>query len=133
MQPSVYPWLAGLAFALLWTGFLLRHGPRHLHVAAMCAGMAVDLSLVLVLEFTRDAVATAMSFTLGPWQLAHVGASTLAVALYAPVFVLGWQRWRRPGASVQLRTWHRRLGYAALFFRTVGFLCMFSIVGRNGG
>jgi hypothetical protein len=53
------------------------------------------------------------------------------VLLYFPVFALGLIRLRNPSrANISLRTYHRRLGYAALSLRTVGFAFMFSIVGR---
>ena len=128
---SPYPWLASLAFALLWLGFYWRKGPRNYHVAAVCASMAIDLCLVLVLEFTKDAVATAISLSLNGFQQVHIFASTMAIVFYVPVFVLGWIRWKRPGSGIHLKEWHRRLGYCALFFRTIGFLFMFSIIGRT--
>lgn len=131
---SPYPWFASFAFALLLAGFAVRHSRRDLHVGLMCGGMGLDLIIVALLEFGRDAVATAAGAGLTAAQQAHVVASTLAVLFYFPVFALGYLRWRSPGArgakAARLRAWHARLGYCALACRAVGFAFMFSILGR---
>lgn len=126
-----YPYVSTLSFLLLLAGFAVRRTRRDLHVRLMCSGMALDLVIVLLLEFSRDAVGVAFGSTLTPYQLTHVIASTFAGAFYIPVFILGYKRWRNPAAPESLRTWHMRLGYCALACRAVGFLFMFSIVGRN--
>lgn len=128
---SPYPWFASFAFLLLLLGFSVRRSRRDLHVGLMCGGMGLDLIIVLLLEFGRDAVGTALANGLTTWQQIHVGASTLAVLFYVPVFALGFLRWRNPAAPAHFRKWHLRLGYCALACRSVGFLFMFSIVGRN--
>lgn len=128
---SPYPWFASFAFLLLVLGFAVRRSHRDLHVGLMCGGMGLDLIIVALLEFGRDAVATAAGPGLTPWQHAHVAASTLAVLFYFPVFALGMLRWRSPASSPAYRTWHLRLGYCALACRAVGFLFMFSMLGRN--
>lgn len=126
-----YPWFSTFSFLLILAGFAVRRTHRDLHVALMCSGMGLDLIIVLLLEFSRDAVGVALGSSLTPFQLTHVIASTFAGAFYIPVFVLGYKRWRNPSAPESLRTWHLRLGYLALACRAVGFLFMFSIVGRN--
>lgn len=124
--------LATIAFALLLAGFTQRFRRVGLHAALMSAGMALDLTLVLALEVTKGAVATALEHQLTAVQGVHVAASALAVALYVPVFAMGFVRlYRASAANVALRVWHRRLGYVALFFRAVGFLFMFSMLGRS--
>lgn len=127
---SPYPWFATFAFALLITGFLVRKTRRDLHVGLMSAGMGLDLIIVLILEFGRDAVGTAMGGDLSPFQQVHVAASTLAVAFYVPVFILGMLRWRGSRSTSQ-REWHIRLGYCAFACRAVGFAFMFSMLGRG--
>jgi hypothetical protein len=96
----------------------------------MSAGMGLDLIIVLILEFGRDAVGTALGPSLNGWQQAHVLTSTLAVLFYFPVFVLGFLRWRGSLSLVQ-RAWHVRLGYCALACRTLGFVFMYSMLGRG--
>lgn len=127
---SPYPWFATLAFILLLAGFLWRKRNRRLHAGLMTSGMVIDLTLVLLLEFTKDAVATAFGNELTAWQYAHVITSTLAVLFYIPVFALGSIRLLRPNSDQEIRHWHMQLGYFALFFRTLGFLFMFSMLGR---
>jgi len=127
---SPYPWFATCAYLLLLTGFAVRRSRRDLHVGLMCAGMGIDLIVVLLLEFGRDAIGTAIGPTLSGAQHTHVIASTLAVLFYIPVFILGFLRWRG-SKSLQQRAWHVRLGYCALACRTVGFVFMFSMVGRG--
>ncbi len=123
---SPYPWFATFAFALLLGGFAVRRRRRDLHAGLMSAGMGLDLIIVLILEFGRGAVGTALGPTLTGAQQIHVAASTLAVAFYIPVFVLGLLRLRGRGS----REWHLRLGYCALACRAIGFLFMFSMLGR---
>jgi len=126
---SPYPGVATFAFLLLLTGFSVRKSRRDLHVGLMSAGMGLDLLIVLILEFGRDAVATAMGPSLTAWQQAHVIFSTLAVVFYIPVFILGLMRWRG-SRNLALRAWHIRLGYCALACRAAGFAFMFSMLGR---
>lgn len=128
---SPYPWFATFAFLLLLLGLAVRRSRRDLHVGLMCGGMGLDLIIVALLEFGREAVATAVGPGLTPWQQAHVAASTLAVLFYFPVFALGFLRWRDPSSPRWMRDWHLRLGYCAFACRAVGFLFMFSMLGRN--
>lgn len=132
MLAYAYPAAATFAFGLLLTGFALRaRGPVR-HAALMGIGMAIDLVLVLTLELSKGAIGTALGPELTGPQRLHVGASSIAVALYFPVFALGWTRLFRPSiANLGLRTWHRRLGYGALFFRAIGFFFMFTILHRS--
>src|ERR1700730_15779341 len=103
---SPYPWLASLAFALLLAGFFLRKYDRRLHAGLMASGMAIDLTLVLIVQFTKDAIATAFGNELTLWQYAHVITSTIAVLFYIPVFTLGWIRLTNPHSAANLRSWH---------------------------
>ncbi|MGZ3655175.1 MAG: hypothetical protein ACXVB9_00050 [Bdellovibrionota bacterium] len=132
MEKAIYPILATVAFALLLVGFFLRKSGPGRHALLMSTGMLIDLLLVLTLEFSKNAVATALGPELTGPQRMHVTASTLAVLFYLPLSVLGWIRLFRPSeANLNLRTWHRRLGYCAIFLRTIGFLFMFTMLGRT--
>ncbi len=122
---------ATLAYACFLTGLRNRKNPS-VHGKWMASGVAIDVAIVLVLELGRDAVATALAFKLGPLQQIHIAASSVALVLYLPLVVLGLRRLRGKGTPMS-GEWHRRLGYAAFAFRTVGFLFMFSLVGANGG
>jgi hypothetical protein len=122
--------LATFAFALLVAGFTQRNGFPPLHACLMAIGMAIDVSLVLTLEITKNAVGTALGPDMSLYQRIHIGASTGAVVLYFPVFVLGLIRLFKPSSSPRLRNAHRNLGYAALGLRTVGFAFMWTMLGR---
>ena len=132
MHENVYPFFAALAFALLLGGFALRQRGSKRHALLMGSGMAIDLLLVFTLEFTKNAVATALGGELTAAQHVHVTASTLAVVFYFPVLAFGWVRLSWPSrANLNLKIWHRRLGYAALVLRAIGFLFMFAMLGRS--
>lgn len=124
-----YMALASFAYGLLCWGLVYRR-QREKHTLFMNLGIALDLSLVLLLELQRGAIATAVDFSLNTWQQAHIACSSLAVLLYLPTAYLGWQRYRTPQSSLALREWHKRCGLAAFAFRTLGFILMFSLLSH---
>jgi hypothetical protein len=98
--------------------------------------MAVDLGLVLWLEFTRSVIER----TLGDSSIAdprpydvtatiHIASSTAAVVLYIPTIWLGAKlAWgRRELLTPLVRTWHKRCAVTALLLRTVGFAFMWTV------
>jgi hypothetical protein len=132
MLEILYPALASLSYGTLLCGFQFRARNKRIHALLMGLGMGLDLLLVLTLELTRHAIGTVLGGSLTGPEKIHVGTSTLAVILYFPIFVLGWRRLYYPSPeNTGLIRWHRNLGYAALFFRSLGFIFMFSMLGRN--
>ncbi|RZA08050.1 MAG: hypothetical protein EOP11_05995 [Proteobacteria bacterium] len=125
---TLYMGVATFAYALMILGMVWRRRARETHRQLMFSGMGIDLSLVLLLELQRSATATAFGFKLGPWQMAHVGASTLAVALYLPMIYVGMKLMEKETAGT--RKLHRRLGYTTFFFRSLGFVLMFSLLWK---
>ena len=121
-----YMGVASFAYALMVLGIAYRRRARETHRQLLFIAMGVDLTLVLVLEVLRGATATAVGWKLGPWQMAHVVASTLAVACYLPMIYLGMKLWE--GETPGRRVLHRRLGWLTFFFRTLGFVLMFSLL-----
>lgn len=123
-----YMGVATFAYTLMVVGLAYRRRARETHRQLLFIAMGVDLALVLALELLRGATATAFGWKLGPWQMAHVVASTLAVACYLPMIYLGMKLWEdeTPGRRVL----HRRLGWLTFFFRTVGFVLMFSLLWK---
>jgi len=119
--------LASLAW-LMVTGGVLLEMPGKSHRFWMLSGIGLDLLLVLVLQVQRGAVQTAASFSLGPLQQLHIAFSLGAVLLYGPVVWLGWKRYQ--GARARALN-HRRAGWVAYIFRTIGFALMFSMLWRN--
>lgn len=123
-----YMALASAAYFCMIAGLLQRKKNRFLHRKLMVAATGLDILLVLSLEIQRNAVKTAMEFSLNPLQQAHVVCSLIAVVLYGFVIFYGYTLWH--AGSVRARQLHKRLGIAAFVFRTLGFLLMFSLLGR---
>lgn len=126
---TIYMGLATLSFAILIVGLVFKKDKVR-HVILMNAGIGLDLTLVLVLEFQRSAINTAAGFTLTAWQQAHILCSTLAVVFYIPTLILGWQRYRNPSMHPAKREWHIRLGITAFVLRAIGYVLMFSLLSH---
>ena len=121
---TVYMTIAAFNYLIILAGFLLRKVNRRIHVTLLSLGILFDLSLVLILEFQRDAIATAVSLKLSPLNQAHIYFSSLATLLYIPMVITGIMILKKERCKI----WHRRLGYGTIFFRTLGFLLMFSML-----
>lgn len=125
------PYMAWATAAYLMMVYGLWHRKnRAIHVRQMRIALGADLVLVLLLEFARDAIGTALAFKLGPLQQFHILFSTLAVVLYFPVYYLGNKRLKNLG-TVSTRTWHVRLALTAFGLRTIGFILMFSLLAKT--
>lgn len=122
--------LASIAWFLLLGGLFNRKN-RVMHSRLMTAGIALDLSLVLILQYQRQAIQTALEFSLGILQQLHIGASLTATLLYIPTLILGWGLYRNRAKWIGLRDWHLRLAISAFGFRTVGFVLMFSLLDKK--
>jgi hypothetical protein len=118
-------YIATVAWVLLSIGVLFRKR-RGVHVSLMITGIVLDIGLVLYLQVTREAVQTALEFSLKPLEQVHIGFSTLALVLYFPVLFLGFKLLLGPTAS--LRKLHITLGSMAYVFRSAGFIFMFSML-----
>lgn len=121
-------YIATLAWFLL-SGGLVARKRKMLHVGLMLTGISLDIGLVLYLQITREAVQTALSFTLSPLELTHIAFSSCALLLYFPVLFLGCRLLKE--SNLMLRRWHIRLALSAYVTRTFGFLFMFSMYGKN--
>ena len=120
-----FMWIASVAWICLASGYTRRKN-RYQHVLLMCSGILLDLALVLYLEFTRDAVQTAMEFKLSVLKQLHIGFSTAALLLYFPVMFIGIKLLR--GADrTRLLPLHKKFAVPALLLRTAGFIFMFSM------
>ena len=120
-----YMTLATFSYSLLCMGIVLRKN-RGLHPYFMTTGAALDILLVLTLEFQRSAIATAVGGKLNWAQTGHIAFSSLAVLFYIPTFIYG-RRTLGQSPSLNPHT-HRRLGRIAFGFRTIGFFLMFSML-----
>jgi hypothetical protein len=122
---NVYTALATLAFLLIFTGSA-QYKKRAVHVPLVLAGILVDLTLVLILEFQRDVIGMTISTDWSWMQWTHIGSSILAVLLYLPVTWLGVAILRGKTTRTT-RSNHKRLAIAALVCRTVGFGFMWAV------
>ncbi|MBC7692177.1 MAG: hypothetical protein H7222_10435 [Methylotenera sp.] len=138
-----YMSLAAISYSLLVAGLIFRKD-RKVHPILMSCGIAMDLTIVLALQIQRDAVQTAMKFSLSALQQLHIACSSVATALYIPVVVLGILLLRsaqpdpkspsRPELKMKRqvwRFWHLRLAVTAFIFRSLGFLLMFSMLEKR--
>lgn len=126
-----YMGAATLAYSLMVAGIYFRLRAKHLHRALMFSAMGIDLCLVLLLEFQRDAIGTVIALDMGILPLAHVVCSTAALLLYPFLIYLGRNLWSIP--SPKTRRKHRLLGITAFALRSLGFVLMFSLLwGKSG-
>lgn len=122
-------WLATFAWLCLVSGLFFTK-KRGIHIRLMLTGIAVDFLLVLFLQLTRAAVQTALKFELSTFQQIHIGFSTSALALYPLVIYLGRRLFITP-ANSRIRNAHRNVAITCFILRTLGFLFMFSMLGRH--
>lgn len=117
--------IATAGWACLVVGWWHRRDRRR-HLSWVLPGMALDLGLVLWLEFTRSVIERTVNEHYGPLQQIHIGTSTAAVVLYIPTIVLGARLALGKGGPAT-RVWHKRCAVPALVLRTVGFAFMWSV------
>jgi hypothetical protein len=132
MTPAMM--VATFAYGLLIIAVSMRKKNRDIHARLAASAILMDLCLVLVLQVQRHAIQTAVSFTLSPLQQSHVIASTIATLFYFPTLYYGSSLYRRrvpKGAHAEYRKKHLLAAKAAFFFRTLGFILMFSLLGRH--
>jgi len=115
----VYKALASLAFLLL-VGALVQHRNRKIHVPLALSGMALDLALVLILEFSRGVIVMTVEQHWSWAQWTHIGASSLAVLMYFPVLWYGIKI-LRGGAGKGARAAHKHSAHLAFALRAIGF------------
>ena len=118
-------WIATFAWVCLVLGYAQRRDVRR-HVPLVLTGIFTDIGLVLFLQISRSAVQTALEFSLEPLQQLHILFSSIALVLYLPTLVLGSLLVCGCG-NENTKARHMLIARTALFFRTLGFLFMFSM------
>ena len=126
-----YMLIASMAYTLMLTGFRLRRENQTLHISFMLAAIALDLTLVLILQIQRDAVHAAIHGQYSILQRSHIATSLVATLLYFPMLGLGYLNTRPKASPQRLKTLHKWLGIACFTFRTLGFFLMFSLIGKH--
>lgn len=119
------------ACGLIAWGLLVR-GDRRRHRALMGSAFAVDLGLVLWIEFTRGAVATSLALedrpVPGPLLAFHIAVSTVTLVLYGIQLASGTRLFAGRELS---RTMHRRCGWMFVAFRLTNLATSFWIAAGN--
>jgi len=126
---TIYMMWASAAWLIMTGGYILR-AKREWHIPFMLTAIMMDIALVLLLQVQRSAIGKAISFELGLLPQLHILFSTLALVLYFPM--MGWgYRLRNGTATPNQRRYHLRTGYWTYIFRTLGFMLMFSLIGKQ--
>lgn len=126
--------LAAFSYGLLNLGLTYRRTNRVTHARFMTLGILIDFSLVLILQIQRSAIQKALAFDMQYIQQLHILSSTLATLGYFPVLYYG--RKLLVGANdketqFDLRKKHIKIASFTFFFRTIGFITMFSLLDKN--
>lgn len=118
-------YFALLSWAVMAYGYS-RRKDRSVHVPFMILGIVMDTMLVLYLQITRDAIGTALEFSLSLFKQIHILFSASAFFLYIPVVYFGFKLVKGT-ATPQNRAMHVKIATTALLLRTLGLLFMFSM------
>lgn len=119
-----YKLIATIAFVLLTAAFAV-HRRRRPHVALALSAIALDLGMVLWLEFERSVIAKASGeVTYDGYEIAHIVSSSIAVLLYLPTLYLGFKLLKGDNS---VRKAHKYVAEAAYLFRAVGFALMWAV------
>lgn len=127
-----YMGVATASYLLMLWGLQYRKTHVNFHAAVMSVAMLSDIILVLLLEAQRAAVETVVREALTEWQRVHVFSSLSAMLLYIPAFSLGYILLKKPELKVKYLSSHKRIAIVTLILRSIGFLTMFSMLGRGG-
>jgi uncharacterized membrane protein YozB (DUF420 family) len=106
---------------LIGIGVLVRKNKR-VHIPLMIAAFLIDLSMVLYIEITRDAIASAKA-KMGPLMIVHLFLSVTALALYIVQFITGILN-----AMGKHSRWHSKVPYVFVTTRLGNLLTSFLIV-----
>ncbi len=122
-------YIATLSWLCIMLGYVKRYELKK-HIPLVLVGIGTDILLVLYLEVTRSAIATAAEFSLKPLQQIHILFSTIALLLYFPTMYYGFKM-LITGERGSTKKAHMKVAKLALFFRSLGFIFMFSMWGLH--
>lgn len=107
--------VSGIICAGILVGLVNRRRKR-VHIPIMLGAFVGDLALVLYIELTRDAIATARTH-MTTLMAVHVTLSVLVLALYVTQIVSGLKK-----ALGGTKSWHGKTGWALLMCRLGNFI-----------
>ena len=118
-----------VAVCLLIGYGLYRRRDRVAHRKIMYAAFAIDLGMVLWIEFTRAAIEQSLALgprpMPGPLLMFHIIASTVVLVLYVAQLILGAKLF---SGRNDLRKWHLYCGSAFVILRFTNLVTSFMIV-----
>ena len=115
--------LSTMVLILLGVGLFLRKRRPAWHLRFMIAAFIADVSLVIYIETTRQAVGTVVS-SVRPLIWVHAGISLAVLGLYVVMITLGW-RLRNGIASSRLK--HLYFGLTFCMFRGLNYVTSFMV------
>lgn len=106
--------------------FFIKNKRQTAHVKTMSVAIIWDLLLILQIEFSRSAIATASAMTSNPMILnIHVAIAVSCVILYA---LMVWSGRKVLAGDMNWRSKHRVLGITTLVMRLLTFITSFYAV-----
>jgi uncharacterized membrane protein YozB (DUF420 family) len=108
--------ISSAALLLIALGYISRRNQRR-HILMMSAAFAIDISLLLFIELSRDATASVLKASSGLIWF-HVTVSAFMLVLYFVQIVLGL---RLLAGGARLRGTHRRIGWAFIAARLTNY------------
>lgn len=119
--------ISTLVLGLILLGFSFRRTPK-VHIPCMLTAFALDLGLVLYIEFSRQAVERVSQEIQHPshWLLLfHVLVSVTVLVLYVVMLRLGLKLFKGEESQRHL---HRRLGFCFLVCRLSNYVTSFWVI-----
>lgn len=113
-------WMSILACVLILAGVAFRRR-RRVHVPLMLTALAIDLTIVAIIEIGRGAVESAKN-RMGPLMAVHIAISVLVLVLYAVQIWTGIRNLRGRRSR-----WHRAGGITFVVLRLGNLVTSFAV------
>lgn len=133
MSSAVFFQLQSFAiFCLMFAGiYVIRQQNRRRHIQLMSTAMLWDILLILQIEFTRSAIATAVEPLANAMILnIHISIAVSCVILYIAMAITGTKLLSSNCQEKfsRIRLWHKRLGVLTIIMRILTFGTSFFVV-----
>ncbi len=121
-------WISTLVLAIIAVGLIYRKRPE-VHIPCMSLAFAIDIGLVLYIEWSRHAIETVGKELTAPLPegllLFHVAVSLLTLVLYGVQMFSGVKLFKGVGPG---RNFHRNVGYGFIVCRLANYVTSFFVV-----
>lgn len=109
---------------LLVVGYLNRR-QKKIHIPMMVSAFVIDMTIVLIIEFSRGAIDAAKS-KMGPLMIVHICISVTVILLYITQIVSGIKKARGKPCG-----WHGHTGLMLLITRLGNLVTSFMVMQIN--